>query len=100
MDGWLDEKLGSGPTKALGELVADWEQESCAAATAAAPVAAITSQPQPLPASEGMVMIDAGAYTVGSTASDENHIPPMEKELPPFWIDIARSDKCPIRSIS
>ena len=88
VDGWLDEKLGSGSIKALGELVAGWKQESCAAGTAAAPIAAITSQPQPLPASEGMVMIDAGTYTVGSTVSDENHIPPLEKELPAFWIDI------------
>jgi len=85
VNAWLDKKLGKGDVPALGELVAGWPQESCAAATAKASVPAGTTQL--LPRSEGMVKIEAGTYTVGSTASDEFHIAPLQKKLPAFWID-------------
>jgi formylglycine-generating enzyme required for sulfatase activity len=84
---WLDQKLGTGKVQALGELVAGWKQESCAAATAAS-TAARAGTAQPLPQSEGMVKIQAGTYAVGSTESGEAHISPLQKKLPAFWIDI------------
>ena len=85
VNAWFDKILGAGDVQALGELVAGWPQESCAAATAKASASAGATQP--LPRSEGMVKIEAGAYTVGSTASDEFHIAPLQKNLPTFWID-------------
>ena len=90
VDAWLDQKLGTGEVQALGDLVAGWKQESCAAATAAstASAAAPAGTAQPLPQSEGMVKIQAGTYTVGSTESGEAYITPLQKKLPAFWIDI------------
>ncbi len=85
VNAWLDKKLGKGDVPALGELVAGWPQESCAAATAKASISAGTTQP--LPRSEGMVEIEAGTYTMGSAVSDEFHIPPLQKKLPTFWVD-------------
>jgi formylglycine-generating enzyme required for sulfatase activity len=85
VNAWLDKQLGTGDVPALGELVAGWPQESCAAATAKASVSAGTTQL--LPRSEGMAKIEAGTYAVGSTASDEFHVAPLQKKLPTFWID-------------
>jgi formylglycine-generating enzyme required for sulfatase activity len=87
VNAWLDKKLGTGDIQPLGELVAGWKQESCAAATQTSPGADSTTQPQVLPQPDEMVKIEAGVYTVGSTASDEFHISPQQKELPAFWID-------------
>jgi len=90
VNAWLDKKLGTGEVQALGELVAGWKQESCAAATAAstASAAAPAGTAQPLPQSEGMVKIQAGTYTIGSTESGDAYITPLQKKLPAFWIDI------------
>ena len=90
VNAWLDKKLGTGEVQALGELVAGWKQESCAAAAAAssASAAAPVGTARPLPQSEGMVKIEAGTYTVGSTESGEAYITPLQKEVPAFWIDI------------
>jgi formylglycine-generating enzyme required for sulfatase activity len=92
-DAWMNEKLGTGEVKPLGELVAGWKQESCAAATASAASAAATgspvagSTPIPLPVPYDMVKIPAGTYTIGYDAPDEYHITPLQKELSAFWID-------------
>jgi len=93
VDVWLNEMLGSGEVKALGELVKSWPQESCAAlaaASAVTPAIAESSSPEPqtLPSSEGMARIEAGTYTIGSNLTNDYHIPPMETELPAFWIDV------------
>lgn len=84
---WFDKKLGTEDIQPLGELVAGWKQESCADATPTSPGAESTTQPRTLPPPDEMVKIDAGAYLVGSTASDEFHIIPQQKELTAFWID-------------
>jgi formylglycine-generating enzyme required for sulfatase activity len=83
---WFGKKLGTGEVQSLGELVAGWKQEACTAATQATG-AESTTQPQILPQPDEMVKIEAGLYSVGSTASDEFHITPQQKKLTEFWID-------------
>ena len=64
---WLDKKRGAAQEKALGELVASWPQEPCAAA--------------------GMVRIEGGLYQVGSPQPDEFHMASQEITVAAFWID-------------
>jgi formylglycine-generating enzyme required for sulfatase activity len=86
VNAWFDKLLGAEDVPALGELVAGWRQESCAAAAARASSASVGTT-QHLPRSEGMVRIEAGTYVVGSTASDEFRITPLQRNLPTFGID-------------
>jgi formylglycine-generating enzyme required for sulfatase activity len=94
IDLWTDQKEGTGKVTPLGQIVAGWKQQSCAAATASAPQVAATaasatatSTVAPLPPSQGMVRIPAGTYTIGYTDVDESHVASFEKALPAFWID-------------
>ena len=47
-----------------------------------------TYTPAPLASLEGMVKINAGSYNLGSTETDDFHVPLTKVSLAPYWIDI------------
>ena len=73
MQEWLDKMHGTEQVPGLGKLVAGWPQEPCA----------LTILPPP----EGMVLIEAGLYEVGSAEVDDFHVAPQEIPLQKYWID-------------
>lgn len=81
---WLSSIQAAEEVPALGELVAQWSQEPCPTSVQTSPTVEV---PQ-LPASTGMVKIDAGAYQIGSPEADEFHIASQEITLPAYWIDV------------
>ncbi len=70
---WLDKMHGTEKVIGLGKMVAGWPQEPCGA--------------KPLPASEGMVIVEAGLYEVGTAETDEFHAAVQNVPLKKYWID-------------
>lgn len=81
---WLDEARTAKMTVPLGQLVKAWPQQPCGTAplVVTEPTAALD-----LPAATDMARIEAGTYTVGHSADDDQHGTPQQIYLPEFWID-------------